>query len=101
MAQFEFELEKPNEIFPTGPAGFRRGQPQGESLRHPGHQPGSPHAPGHPGATGGRRPRRRGPKAIERSRMRAAAHQASLAAARCAAAATALPTLERERAQGP
>ena len=93
MAQFEFELEKPNEIFPTGPAGFRRGQPQGESRRHPRHQPGSPHAPGHPGATGGRRsrPRRRGPKAIERSKMRAAAHQASLAAARCAATATALP----------
>ena len=86
MAQFEFELEKPNEIFPTGPAGFRQGQPQGEPRRHPRHQPGSSHAPGHPGATGGRRsrPRRRGPKAIERSRMRAAAHQASLAAARCA-----------------
>ena len=93
MAQFEFELEKPNEIFPTGPAGFRQGQPQGEPRRHPRHQPGSSHAPGHPGATGGRRsrPRRRGPKAIERSKMRAAAHQASLAAARCAATATALP----------
>ena len=76
MAQFEFELEKPNEIFPTGPAGFRQGQPQGEPRRHPRHQPGSSHAPGHPGATGGRRsrPRRRGPKAIERSKMRAAAH---------------------------
>ena len=46
VAQFEFELEKPNEIFPTGPAGFRRGQPQGESRRPPRHQPGSPHAPG-------------------------------------------------------
>ena len=94
VAQFEFQLEKPNEIFPTGPAGFRQGQPQGEPRRHPRHQPGSSHAPGHPGATGGRRsrPRRRGPKAIERSKMRAAAHQASLAAARCAATATVLPT---------
>ena len=87
VAQFEFELDKPQETFPAGLAGFRRG----------------PHGLGHPGATGGRRPCRRGPKAIERSKMRAAAHQASLAAARCAVAATAtaLPTLERERAQGP
>ena len=93
MAQFEFKLEKPNETFPAGPAGFRRGQPQGEPWRHPGHQPGSPHAPGHPKATGGRRrhPCRRGPKAIKRSRMRAAAHQASLAAARCTASTTAIP----------
>ena len=88
-----FDLEKPNEIFPTGPAGFRRGQLQGESRQHPRHQPGSPHAPGHSGATGNHcsRPRRRGPKVIEHSRMRAAAHQASLAAARCAATASALP----------
>ena len=93
MAQFEFELEKPYDIFPAGPAGSRRGQPHGEARRHPQHQPGSPRAPGHPGATGNHRsrPRRRGPKAIERSRMRAAAHQASLAAARCTATATALP----------
>ena len=82
VAQFEFELEKPNEIFPTGPAGFRRGKTQGESWRHPLHQPGSPHALGHAGATGGRRPRRQGPKVIERSRMCAAAHEASLAAER-------------------
>ena len=77
MAQFEFELEKPYDIFPAGPAGSQRGQPQGEARRHPQHQPGSPRAPGHPGATGNHRsrPRRRGPKAIERSRMRAAAHQ--------------------------
>ena len=92
MAQFEFELEKPNEIFPTGPAGFRRGQPQGEPRQHPDYQPGSAHASGHPGATGGRCPRRRGPKVIEHSRMRAAAHQASLAAARCTASTTAIPT---------
>ena len=77
MAQFEFELEKLYDIFPAGPASSRRGQPPGEARRHPQHQPGSPRAPGHPGATGNHRsrPRRRGPKAIERSRMRAAAHQ--------------------------
>ena len=93
VAQFEFELEKPNEIFPTGPAGFRRGQPQGEPRRHPVHKLGSPHASGHPGAPGGRdrHPLRLGPKAIERSRIRAAAHQASLAAARCTASTTAIP----------
>ena len=91
VAQFEFQLEKPNEIFPTGPAGFRRGQPQGEPRQHPDYQPGSAHASGHPGATGGRCPRRRGPKVIEHSRMRAAAHQASLAAARCTASTTSIP----------
>ena len=93
VAQFEFELDKPHKTFPAGPPGFRRGQPQRDPRRHPGHQPGSPHAPGHPGAAGGsrRRPRRWGPKAIERSRLQAAAHQASLAAARCSAPTTAIP----------
>ena len=57
------------------------------------HETGSPNAPGNPGATGGsrRRPRRRGPKAIERSRLRAAAHQALLVAARCSAPTTPTP----------
>ena len=76
VAQFEFELDKPNQTFPAGLASFRRGQPHGEPRRHPGHQQGSPHASGHPGATEGCRrwPRRRGPKAVERSKLRAAAH---------------------------
>ena len=86
VAQFEFKLDKPHKS-------FRRGQPQRAPRRHPGHEPGSPHAPGHPGAAGGsrRRPRRQGPKAIERSRLPATAHQASLAAARCSAPTTAIP----------
>ena len=90
VAQFEFQLDKPHKSFPAGLPGFRRSQPQ-RVPRH--HEPGSPHAPGHPGAVEGsrRRPRRRGPKAIERSRLRAAAHQASLAAARCSAPTTAIP----------
>ena len=93
VAQFEFELDKPHKSFPTGLPGFRRGQPLRVPRHHPGHEPGSPHAPGHPGAVGGsrRRPQRRGPKAIERSRLRAAAHQASLAAARCSAPTTPIP----------
>ena len=93
VAQFEFELDKPHKSFPAGLPGFRRSQPQRVPRRHPGHEPGSPLAPGHPGAAGGsrRRPRRRGPKAIERSRLRAAAHQASLAAARCSAPTTPTP----------
>ena len=93
VAQFEFELDKPHKSFPAGLPGFRRSQPQCAPRRQPGHETGSPNAPGHPGATGGsrRRPRRRGPKAIERSRLRAAAHQASLAAARCSAPTTPTP----------
>ena len=89
VAQFEFELDKPHKSFPAGLPGFRRGQPPRVPRHHPGHEPGSPHAPGHPGATGDSR--RRGPKAIERSRLRAAAHQASLAAARCSAPTTPTP----------
>ena len=93
VAQFEFKLDKPHKSFPSGLPGFRRGQPQRAPRRHPGHEPGSPHAPGHPGAAGGsrRRPRRQGPKAIERSRLPATAHQASLAAARCSAPTTSIP----------
>ena len=93
VAQFEFELDKPHKSFPAGLPGFRRSQSQRAPGRHPGHESGSPNAPGHPGATGGsrRRPRRRGPKAIERSRLRAAAHQASLVAARCSAPTTPTP----------
>ena len=93
MAQFEFELDKPNQTFPAGLASIRRGQPHGEPRRHPGHQQGSPHSSGHPGATKGCRcrPCRRGPKAVERSKLRAAAHQASLAAARCTASTTTIP----------
>ena len=76
VAQFEFELDKPHKSFPAGLPGFRRSQPQRAPRRQPGHETGSPNAPGHPGATGGsrRRPRRRGPKAIERSRLQATAH---------------------------
>ena len=93
MAQFESELDKPHKTFPAGLPGFRRGQPQREPRRHPGHKPGSFHAAGHPRAAGGsrRQPRCWGPKAIERSRLRAATHQASLATARCAASTTAIP----------
>ena len=93
VGQFEFELDKPHKTFPAGLTGFRRGQSQCEPRRHPGHKTGSPHAPGHPGAMEGRhrRPRRRGPKGIERSRLRAAAHQASLATACCAAPTAAIP----------
>ena len=93
VAQFEFELDKPHKSFPAGLPGFRRSQYQHALRRHPGHESGSPNAQGHPGATGGscRRPRRRGPKAMERSRLCAAAHQASLAAACCSAPTTPTP----------
>ena len=93
LAQFEIELDKPHKPFPAGLPGFRRSQSHRAPRRHPGHESDSPNAPGHPGATGvsRRRPRRRGPKAIERSRLRAAAHQASLATARCSAPTTPTP----------
>ena len=89
----QFKLDKPHKSFPAGLPGFRRSQPQRAPRRQPGHETGSPNAPGNPGATGGsrRRPRRRGPKAIERSRLRAAAHQALLVAARCSAPTTPTP----------
>ena len=50
VAQFEFELDKPHKSFPAGLPGFRRGQPPRVPRHHPGHEPGSPNAPGHPGA---------------------------------------------------
>ena len=90
LAQFEIELEKPHEPFPAGLPGFRRSQSQRPPRQHPGHESGSTNAPGQPGASrvSRRRPRRRGPKAIERCRLRAAAHQASLRAACCSAPTT-------------
>ena len=93
LAQFEIELDKPHKPFPAGLPGFRRSQSQRPPRQHPGHESGSTNAPGQPGASrvSRRRPRRRGPKAIERSRLRAAAHQASLRAARCSAPTTPTP----------
>ena len=93
VAQFEFELDKPHKSFPAGLPGFQRSQPQRPPRRHRGHETGSQNAPRHPGATGGsrRRPRHCGPKEIKRSRLRAAAHQASLTAARCSTPTTPTP----------
>ena len=50
MAKFEFELGKPHKSLPAGLPGFRQSQPQRVPRHHPGHEPGSPNAPGHPGA---------------------------------------------------
>ena len=93
LAQFEIELDKPHKPFPAGLPGFRRSQSHCVPRCHPGHESGSSNAPGQPGATrvSRRRPRRCGPKAIECSRLRAAAHQASLAADRCSAPTTPTP----------
>ena len=90
LAQFEIELEKPHEPFPAGLPGFRRGQSHRAPRQDPDLESGSTNAPGQPGTSraGRRRPRRRGPKAIERSRLRSAAHQASLRAARGSAPTT-------------
>ena len=87
-AKLEVELGKLGEIFPADPAGFQRGTPRGGARRQPRHhQQDFLPVPDHPGKTGNRR-RHRGPAAIARSKERAAAYQASLAAAKSVAGPT-------------